>query len=323
MRVKILAAVAAAALVAAALTIGNNETMWDHSDHGHWPSEFQVVEVPAPGGGTDRAYFLSSEEAAPLLVSLHTWSGDYAQEDPLARAAAEMGWNYIHPNAAGPNNRPEACLSDLVIESIDAAIDFAREHGRVDEDRVMVVGVSGGGYTALGAYLRSRSKISHVFAWVPISDLDAWYWQSKARGNKYADDIAACVGGEYSREAARSRSPLHWNAAPPDNRRLSIFAGINDGYTGSVPVSHSTLFFEMATQREIGAAILAAILSRGMPATNGRIGDRSVIFYDTNGEVDLTIFDGGHEMLVDHQIHLLRAVAAAWRGRVGSAPEPE
>ena len=61
----------------------------------------------------------------------------------------EIDYNYIRPNFQGPNNNVNACLSDLVIHDLDAAIDWISKFPNVDKTKIILIGSSGGGYTAL------------------------------------------------------------------------------------------------------------------------------------------------------------------------------
>lgn len=283
---------------------------WDDTVSRSWGKQFGLVEA---GDGGQKAYFLASGSAKPmpLVVSLHTWSGDFSQSDPLAVKVASMGWNYIHPDARGRNNTPSACLSDQVISDIDDAIAYAKANATVDADEIYVVGVSGGAYTSLGYYLRGRQKVKSVIAWAPISDLESWYWESLRRSTGYEKDIASCIGSEAGLvvDEARKRSPMYWGIEKTDPPMLSIFAGMNDGYTGSVPISHSILFFNKvashlgATGKElVGNDEASPLLSRGAGKSNNPVLiDGREVFYSTSFEnASLTIFDGGHEMLTDH-----------------------
>jgi len=119
----------------------------------------------------------------PLIVSLHTWSGDYSQNDPLAEMARKEGWNYIHPDFRGPNRTRDACLSKKAITDIDDAVQYAKDNGNgnVDMNNIFIVGASGGGYATLGSYLKISHQIKAFLSWVPISDLSAWFHQSKNR----------------------------------------------------------------------------------------------------------------------------------------------
>ncbi len=287
-----------------------------------WNGGFTRVEIPSSADGDlQPAYFLAAQTdgPAPLLVSLHTWSADYTQEDPLANMAAAAGWNYIRPNFRGPNWTPDACLSDKAVSDIDDAIAYALDHGRVDLDNIFVVGASGGGYAALGAYLRTPFPVKAFVAWVPISDLTAWYYQSKHRDTRYAEDILNCTsdGHMFDEAAARERSPLFWELPESPNGRLEIYAGIDDGYTGSVPISHSIRFYNRVvehygqTEQTVGEGDMIKLLTRGVERDDGlgHIGDRAVLYRRDTDAVSLVIFDGGHEMLAEFCFDRLRRMA--------------
>jgi hypothetical protein len=113
-------------------------------------------------------YAPASKEPVPLLVTLHTWSGDYRQDDHEACAqwCLEKNWAYIHPNFRGPNRRPEATGSELVVQDIVDAVTYASQHGNIDPTRVYLVGTSGGGYTALLMAGRHPELWAGVSAWV-------------------------------------------------------------------------------------------------------------------------------------------------------------
>lgn len=290
-----------------------------------WGEAFELVSMPSTiDGSGQKAYWHGSTgaELRPLLVSLHTWSGDFNQRDPLAASAAAANWNYLHPDFRGPNNRPESGLSNLVLADIDDAIQFALDFGSVDPGRIFVVGESGGGHAALGAWLRSRHPIHTVLAWVPITDLEAWYWQCRARGLKCAVDILKVVGGEASDadwEEARNRSPLYMpileGRALPG---LELYAGIRDGYGNqSVPISHSLLFFNRLADHfgETGSVVdteqTIRLLSRGVARieTGKQIGGRAVWFERRLPGVRFSIFDGGHEMLNGYCFDRLETLA--------------
>jgi pimeloyl-ACP methyl ester carboxylesterase len=254
----------------------------------------------------------------PLIVSLHTWSGSYSDPDPLAALAITEGWNYIHPDFRGPNWTQEACLSNAVISDIDDAIQFAIDHGSVDQKNIFLVGASGGGYTTLGAYLRIKRKIRLFQAWVPISDLSAWYYQSAYRAGDISEQIIKCSSPSevFDEEAAKSRSPIFWDVPKPANGRLELYAGIDDGYTGSVPISHSIQFYnrlvsEYGNQAQIVEnSVVVSLLTRGPESTvNSKVIDgRTVFLAKITPEVSLTIFQGGHEMLVEYAFERMKHI---------------
>lgn len=179
-----------------------------------WPAAMEIVQtVSTIDGTTQPAYFYPARGKAPrpLVVSLHTWSGNYSQQDTLALLALQQNWNFIHPNFRGPNRTPAACLSDTALQDIDDAIDYALAHAPCDANNIFIIGVSGGGYATLGMYMRSTHHIKAFSAWASISDLEAWYYESQVRQNKYANDILGCLAlnSRFDPGAARARSPLY------------------------------------------------------------------------------------------------------------------
>jgi predicted alpha/beta-fold hydrolase len=121
-----------------------------------WPAKFVSVDIISSADGSiQKAWYYRSEsnDPQPLIVSLHTWTGDYNQEDPLTKEILLRDWNYIHPDFRGINNKPQACGSDLVIPDIYDAIIYAVKNGNVDTSNVHIIGVSGGGYATLLAFM--------------------------------------------------------------------------------------------------------------------------------------------------------------------------
>jgi len=275
-----------------------------------WPDGFAVVEIESSiDGSKQKAVFRSAGAGPkrPLLVSLHTWAGNYYSPDSLAPLAARDGWNYIHPDFRGPNRGPDNCLSAKVLTDIDDAIGYALRTGNVDVENIFVVGFSGGGYATLGAYVRSTQPVRAYLAWAPIADLAAWHDESAARGNvDYSRQIRQCTGSgdTLDRELARLRSPLFWTLPRDSRPRLEIYAGIADGYTGSVPISHSIRFFNrLAEARGLATPYvtleeMAALLGRGVTegSTPKVLSGRTVLFHRNAPFGSLTVFQGSHEL---------------------------
>jgi lysophospholipase L1-like esterase len=295
---------------------------WDDQRNDSWPEAFKVVEIPSSlDGEIQKAYFYKSTEtsARPLIVSLHTWSGDYTQEDPLALQVMERDWNFIHPDFRGVNNSPKALGSKFAIQDIEDAISYAMKNSNVDLSNIHVIGASGGGYATLYTFMNTRHHIRTFSAWVPISDIEAWYYQSAGRKNKYATHIlAATSSGDTllnSREA-HERSPLFMDT--PTNLResskLFIYAGIHDGYEGSVPISQSIDFYNKVI-KDFGAddeqlvsdkEIIDLLSMRSYPEKPSEmIGDRQVIFKRSFKNISLVLFEGKHEMLTNVALELL------------------
>lgn len=285
------------------------------------PEAIREVAIAATADSSmQKACFYASrqETPQPLIVSLHTWSNDYTQKDPIAEQVLKRDYNYIHPDFRGPNYTPEACGSPLVVSDIDDAISYAIAHGNVDTTNIHVMGRSGGGYATLLCYMQSRYAIRSFSAWVPISDLPQWYLQSRGRNTKYATHIALATNQDSTAMAmqeARERSPMYMEV-PVERRKhskLSIYAGIHDGHTGSVPISHSLDFYNKVVQAfnplAVDALIPDAVRDQLVTARTSAeaiartIAGRKVHYYKRFGNhLELTIFEGGHEMLPAHAL---------------------
>jgi dienelactone hydrolase len=280
-----------------------------------WPDEVREISYLSAADNTSQPalfYAPATNKPQPLLIALHTWSSDYKQPGsiPYARWCLAHKWVFIHPNFRGPNVRPEATGSELVIQDIVSAVKFAQQRARVDPARIYLVGVSGGGYLALLLAGRTPEIWAGVSAWAAASDLTAWYHESKKAGRKYAGDIAAACGGvpENNNAAEREclkRSPLTYlvsaNQVP-----LDINVGIQDGHTGSIPISHSLRAFnllageaEQLTEAEISYFVKEVRVPAHLQSkpSDPLYGQKQVLFRRQANQARLTIFDGGHEII--------------------------
>lgn len=249
----------------------------------------------------------------PLVVELHSWSNSAdSQKDMSAVQARTKGWNYIFPNFRGVNNHPKACCSEFVIADIDEAIDWALKNMNVDKKKIYVVGNSGGGFATLAMYMKSRHAIASFSAWSSISDLSAWYGESVERKNRYGPEIIKCTGaGEvFDAQKAKERSPLYWKTPLKKRKKsiLQIYAGIHDGYTGSVPISHSINFYnKLLTDAgekdkslyvsETDAAIMLKTQTFSAQNPSKTLDNRAILYQKSSKKITLTIFEGTHEIL--------------------------
>jgi pimeloyl-ACP methyl ester carboxylesterase len=253
-------------------------------------------------------------EERPLLIALHSWSGDYRQTTGAAYATCctERRWHFLHPNFRGMNQSPAATCSDLAVTDVLDAVEFARHHARVDSRRIYLVGVSGGGMMALQVVAKAPTLWAGVSAWVPISDLAAWHAETQARKLSYTPQIEASCGGPPGTSPAVdfqywNRSPQHF-LAHASGVPLDLNAGIRDGHTGSVPISHSLRAFNTLAQSadRLSESLIAELVQSARVPETLRSKDRDftyggnpVLFRRESGSVRVTLFDGSHEIVHD------------------------
>ncbi len=274
-----------------------------------------------------------SNKPRPLLVALHSWSGGFEQEAGYAylTEAVTRQWHFIHPDFRGMNQTPEATCSDLVIRDILDAVDWCQDHAQVDANRIYLVGASGGGMAALMMAGRAPEIWAGVSSWVPITDLCLWHAETKERGLRYTRMIeASCGGTPYSKtetyQQYRTRSPIH-HLHQAKSVAVDINAGILDGHTGSVPIGHAIRAYNVLAKPEdqLSEGIIRHLEavpqipeSMKKPLENDPLyGEKSPLWRQQSGQVRLTLFDGGHEIIV--------AAAMDWlsrQSRKTGAPPP-
>lgn len=247
----------------------------------------------------------------PVVVSLHTWSGNLEQRNAeLEASVAERGWIYLFPDFRGVNDHPEACASELSRRDVIDVLDWVMARCPVDDNRVYLTGMSGGGYMTLAMVESYPDRWTAASAWVPLSDLRSWY-DFHARDG-YGEMTRSCLGGDPAKEPGVveemiRRSPIHQLARGRDVA-LDINAGRFDGHNGaSIPVWHSLAAFNVLAESH-GVDVVSdaeiAQLSRHDPHLDDpRDGDevydsaydRRVFLRRTAGKARVSIFDGGHE----------------------------
>ena len=253
-------------------------------------------------------------EAVPLLVLLHTWSGDYKQTgfvEVCAMECAERGWALIHPNFRGPNWTLDACGSDLAVQDVIDAVDWMIAHHKINADRIYLTGVSGGGHMSLLMAGRHPERWAAVSAWVGISDLSAWHSETKTARRNYFEHMEKALGGAPGTntkidEDYAHRSPLTW-LPRAKGLPIDINAGIHDGHTGSVPISQSLLAFNSLAKVNGSADLLLSPEAIAEMTSQEKIPEQfkyveqqedrqhPVLFRRVAGPARVTIFEGGHE----------------------------
>ncbi len=279
------------------------------------------VQIKSSLDGTQQPSLYWAPESAttretPLLVFLHSWSGNYQQKnDAWQRQAVERGWIYLHPDFRGRNNSPQACGSKFARQDVLDAIDFVSGKFKVDRRRVYLAGTSGGGHMSMLMAGHQPDRFSAVSAWVGISDLSAWYHFHVKDGKpqKYAQMILASLGGAPGEHRDRDadyqdRSPL-FHLKRIGDLPIELAAGIRDGHTGSVPVSHTLLAWNEIAKANEGEQIPSDDIARlnTLGGQQAELNDklkqlsvdtqlgRKVVLRRMAGKSRVTIFDGGHE----------------------------
>ena len=283
-----------------------------------WPEQVKEIKYLASADKTLQPMLLcaaNDKSKRPLLVGLHSWSGDYRQaggEVVYARWCIEKDWHFIHPNFRGPNWTADACGSDKVVKDIVDAVAYMKKNHQVDTDRIYLIGASGGGHASLLMAGRAPGIWAGVSAWVPISDIQVW-WEQKRRGShaKYADHIEKTVGGrpdevESATRECVKRSPLTYlDKAVEVN--LDINAGVTDGHAGgSVPFTHSLHAFNrvVAERDRIPRGFIDAFywqqavpVGSEKPERDSLYGKKNVLFRKVSKDARVTIFEGKHEII--------------------------
>ena len=251
---------------------------------------------------------------APLLVFLHSWSGDVEQRSlPFEEAAEKRGWIFLHPDFRGVNDKPAACGSALAQQDILDAVAWACEKYPVDKRRIYLAGVSGGGHMTMLMAGRHPRPWAAASAWVGLSDLAAWH--ERHADDNYGAMLRKCCGGPPGTSAAvdkayRERSPLTYLAGAAEAKLpLDIAVGVHDGHRGSVPVRQSLEAFNALAVASGAEPITDAEIAQ-ISRPNGRLEKpresdiaedplfgRAIYLRRAAGPSRVTIFEGGHEGL--------------------------
>jgi dienelactone hydrolase len=218
----------------------------------------------------------------------------------------------IHPDFGGTFDNPESNGSDEAIQDVIDAVDFARDAGGIDEERVYVAGFSGGGQMSLLLVGRHPDRFAGAVSFVPIHDLVDWHAYNRGIGaDDYADDIESACGGDPSvdvaaRDDCLHRSPIsHIDAAADTSTPVFIAHGIEDDV--ALP-DHAVLpFNQLADDADVlSDDAIEAVRRHQLPdELDGTIEaehffddeDPEVRLSRRSGEVTLVIFDGGHDFV--------------------------
>lgn len=277
-----------------------------------------------------KCFVAQGGEKRPLLVGLHTWSGNYEQDcTSYATYCLEHNWNFIYPDFRGPNWTKIACGSDAVVSDIADAVAYMKRAALVDEDRVYLIGGSGGGHASLLMAGRHPELWTAVSSWCPISDVAAWHDECILNGHGYDKHIRLACGGDPSKDEAVKadalyRSPVTYMSGA-SRCLVDIYTGIHDGHIGSVPVSQALNAFNLLASPEerISEADVKFITQNEQipehlekPQADPAFGtDHPVLFRRRSNLARVTVFEGGHDCVA--------AAALDWLSRQNRRNAPD
>lgn len=282
-----------------------------------YPCSYDLSEQPA-------RVLQATRPGRPLLVYLHAWSWGYRQPEPqeLSRWCDRHDWNLILPHFRGPSWNPQSCGHEAAVQDIADAVAHAIRTYQADPANVFLCGCSGGGFHTLLMAGRHPHLWKGVSAWVPIADLVAWHRQPAAIQAGYAAHIESVCGGNPQSDSAAAanavhRSPLTY-LEPNLPCVIDINAGIHDGHSGPVPVSHALHAFnacvlpeERIPQEDIdamtdGEAVPSRLrLQDDLPG----FGDHHALYRRQADQTTVTLFEGGHEIVPTAVIAWLERLA--------------
>jgi len=275
------------------------------------------VRIPSSADGSEQpALFFDSgsDRRKPLLLVLHSWTADYRQHFsiPYGAWAVANDWVLVHPDYRGHFDRPEATLSELAVSDVLDALRWAREHARIDSERVYLAGFSGGAAAVLTMVGRHPELWTAAVAWVPVYDLVEWWGTIRDHDDlHYARNIVASCGGEPrpgtdAERECRARSPsTYLERARGSDVEVLIATGVDDWF---VPPAHALRAFNALARPgdELSRAEIEAISASGrIPESLGgdahnamfEAAGKELLLELSSGEAVLWVFEGSHDVV--------------------------
>ncbi|MFP4013818.1 MAG: alpha/beta hydrolase family protein [Chitinispirillaceae bacterium] len=201
-------------------------------------------------------YDSKSKHKKPLLVALHSWNSDYEKQFsiPFGVWAVKNDWVFIHPDYRGPYTNSKSTASELAIQDILDALEYAKSTANVDESRIYITGFSGGGMTTLIMAGRYPELWTAAAAWVPVYDLTQWYETTRNSRHGYARHIENSCGGaptpgtEAYKECKKRSVSRYLQNAKGEKIQIYIATGVKDVF---VPPGHSLQAFnDLAREKD-------------------------------------------------------------------------
>ncbi|WP_235925542.1 alpha/beta hydrolase family protein [Pontibacter burrus] len=285
--------------------------------------EIEQISITSTADGEKQPalyYDSGSPDKKPLLVVLHSWSSEYLQvvSIPYAIWAKLNDWVFIQPNYRGAFKKPEAMASDLAVQDIIDAVNFAKGSSNIDPSRIYIVGSSGGAMTALVTAGRHPDIWAGVVAWVPVFNLVDWYKFSQNYPHRdYNRHIVNACGGEpipgtpAAAECLR-RSPSTYLQ---NVKGVPVFLA-HGTIDVLVPPDHSIRAYNMLVdsadqipQWQMDSLVRYQKIPEGMegdgPSKYFGPKDPKVLYTKKSGVVDLVLYYGVHDMAYNPSLQWL------------------
>lgn len=283
------------------------------------PPGFQRIQVTSTVDGTEQDAILVVPERAmseprSLVVYLHGWSVTHESRRPDVEAEAEQrGWLMLVPNFRGPY--VNHCGSQAAQQDILDGVSWVKDRYAVGDDRVYLVGFSGGGFVSMIMAHRYPDVWAAVSSWSGISDLAAWYTNEHA-DDRYGATMDTCFGGPPGEsasiaEAYRERSPVSHFSPAIDLPPMDLNAQKDDPI---VAVQHSLRAFQAIAPDQITDDEIDSLkVGESFPNENrleiDPVTGRKIYLLRQSENARLTIREGRHEMLAEAAFHWFDQVA--------------
>jgi dipeptidyl aminopeptidase/acylaminoacyl peptidase len=184
-------------------------TRWTHSEVGGMdPSRFLppgLIEYPTFDGRQIPAFLYRPEGAGPHPVVIWIHGGPEGQSRPTFLRASrawvnELGAVLLDPNVRGSSGYgrtylglDDGMLREDAVRDIGALLDWVATQPDLDEDRVMVIGASYGGYMVLASLMHYSDRLRGGVNIVGISDFISFLENTEAyrrdlRRAEYGDE---------------------------------------------------------------------------------------------------------------------------------------
>jgi dipeptidyl aminopeptidase/acylaminoacyl peptidase len=154
----------------------------------------------------------------PVIINVHGGPVDRERPRFLGRSnyfRNEMGVAIIYPNIRGSRGRGKAfeeldngMLRENAVKDIGALLDFIKEDPTLDENRVMIIGGSYGGYVALASAIAYGDRLRSAHAALAISDYPSYLESTEVRRQTNRNAEYGDPADPKMREYLTSISPL-------------------------------------------------------------------------------------------------------------------